>query len=193
MLRTHNARHRPAGPPGASAYHGPGLTTTSQESGAPPPLDLQDWQLLHLLDHDAGLDLSELARLAGISESETADRVRELRASGVVRGVHARVDPKKLGMPLTGFFLLRVAQTSEAYEAIDRMLREIDQVEEAHAVSGQFDWIVKVRAASPEDLRDLLTRRLSLLPGFVRAETLVVLSTSCESVNVEALLHPGTG
>jgi DNA-binding Lrp family transcriptional regulator len=155
-----------------------------------PDLDVHDWQLLHLLAEDAGIDMRRLAELSGLSEADTSARVQALRKDGVIAGIHARVDPKKLGLPVTAFFMVRVAQTSDAYEAIDRMIRDIDQVEEAHAVSGQFDWIVKVRAANPDDLRDLLTHKLSLLPGFVRAETMVVMSTSCEVVNVEALLHP---
>lgn len=165
------------------------MTRTSQPV-QPSQLDPHDWQLLHLLAEDAGIDVERLAELSGLSAAETARRVRALRESGVIEGIHARVDPKKLGFQVTAFFMVRVAQTADAYEAIDRMVRDIDQVEEAHAVSGQFDWIVKVRAANPDDLRDLLTHKLSLLPGFVRAETMVVMSTSCEVVNVEALLHP---
>jgi DNA-binding Lrp family transcriptional regulator len=155
-------------------------------------MDSHDWQLLQLLAEDAGLGPEDLAQLAGLSEVDMAARVQALRRSGVISGIHARVNPKSLGLPVTAFFMVRVAQTSDAYEAIDRMIQDIDQVEEAHAVSGQFDWIVKVRAADPEDLRYLLTHKLSMLPGFVRAETMVVMSTSCESVNVEALLHPRT-
>jgi len=168
---------------------------SDRESNAGPgrSLDPCDWQLLHLLAEDAGVGLRELAQQVGLSESETAARVANLRRSGVIRGIHARIDPGLLGLPVTAFFMVRVAQTAEVYRAIDRMIRDIDQVEEAHTVSGQFDWIVKVRAASPDDLRDLLIHRLSLLPGFVRAETMVVMSTSCESVNVEALLHPREG
>lgn len=165
------------------------MSRTNQADGS-ANLDPHDWQLLHLLAEDAGIGLPDLALQVGLTESETAARVAALRGSGVIRGIHAQVDPKRLGLPLTAFFMVRVAQTSDTYEAIDRMIRDIDQVEEAHSVSGQFDWIVKVRAADPDDLRDLLTHKLSLLPGFIRAETMVVLSTSCESVNVEALLHP---
>ena len=163
---------------------------TSDGGELSPRLDEHDWQLLNLLAEDAGVGLPELAELSGLAEAEVTARVQALRESGVVTGIHARVDPKRLGLPMTAFFMVRVAQTSDAYEAIDQMIRDIDQVEEAHALSGQFDWIVKVRAANPDDLRDLLTHKLSLLPGFVRAETMVVMSTSCESINVEALLHP---
>lgn len=163
---------------------------TNQPDDTSPQLDAHDWQLLHLLADDAGSNMERLAELCGLSQEQTSARVLALRKSGVIEGIHARVDPKKLGLPVTAFFMVRVAQTADAYEAIDRMIRDIDQVEEAHAVSGQFDWIVKVRAANPDDLRDLLTHKLSLLPGFVRAETMVVMSTSSEVVNVEALLHP---
>jgi DNA-binding Lrp family transcriptional regulator len=166
------------------------LISTGDGGEASPRLDEHDWQLLHLLAEDAGVSLPDLARLSGLGEAAVTTRVQVLRESGVISGIHATVDPKKMGLPMTAFFMVRVAQTSDAYEAIDRMIRDIDQVEEAHAVSGQFDWIVKVRAANPDDLRDVLTHKLSLLPGFVRAETMVVMSTSCESVNVEALLHP---
>ena len=166
------------------------MTRTSQPGKTSAQLDAHDWQLLDLLADDAGSDVERLAELSGLSQEQTSTRVRALRESGVIEGIHARVDPKKLGLPVTAFFMVRVAQTADAYEAIDRMIRDIDQVEEAHAVSGQFDWIVKVRAANPDDLRDLLTHKLSMLPGFVRAETMVVMSTSCEVVNVEALLHP---
>lgn len=169
------------------------MSDRASEAGSGSSLDPCDWQLLHLLAEDAGVGLPQLAQQVGLSEPETAARIEALRRTGIIRGVHARVDPQRLGLPVTAFFMIRVAQTAEVYRAIDRMIRDIDQVEEAHTVSGQFDWIVKVRAASPDDLRDLLIHRLSLLPGFVRAETMVVMSTSCESVNVEALLHPREG
>jgi DNA-binding Lrp family transcriptional regulator len=69
----------------------------------------------------------------------------------------------------------------------------MDQVEEAHAISGRYDWLVKVRAESVEELQHLLTTKLALLPGFVRAETLVALSTACDYTNVHAATFPLEG
>lgn len=113
-----------------------------------------------------------------------------MRESGVIESIQARIAPDRVGLPITAFFIVRVAQTEDSYQAIDHLIREFDQVQEAHAVSGQYDWIIKVRATDPEDLRNLLTRRLALLPGFVRAETLIVLSTALDAVNVEAASRP---
>ena len=104
--------------------------STAEPSGraAPIELDPHDWQLLHLLAEDAGVSSAWLAEQSGLGEVEVSKRVVRLRQSGVIKGIHARVDPQALGMPLTAFFMIRVAQTAEAFEAIDRMIRDIDRV-----------------------------------------------------------------
>lgn len=116
--------------------------------------------------------------------------MRRLQEEGVVEEIVAKVDPAAVGLPVTGFYVLHVAQNADTYASVQRLLRDMDQVEEAHAVSGRYDWIVKVRAQSVEDLQHVLTGRLALLPGFVRAETLVVWSTACDYANVGAATFP---
>lgn len=153
-------------------------------------MDMLDWQIINLLGHGSKPDISWLAEEAGCSPEEADQRLAALIQEGVVLGIEARMLPSKLGLPVTAFFMIRVAQNADVYAAVAELVREIDQVEEAHAVSGQFDWIVKVRAASPEDLQRLLTHRLARLPGFVRAESVVVLDSPCERATVEAALHP---
>ena len=153
-------------------------------------LDPIDWQLLSLMADAVAPAVAPLATAAGISEADAAKRIERMRESGVIAGIQARIAPERVGLPITAFLIVRVAQTEDSYQAIDHLIREFDQVQEAHAVSGQYDWIIKVRATDPEDLRNLLTRRLALLPGFVRAETLIVLSTALDAVNVEAASRP---
>lgn len=152
-------------------------------------MDPLDWKLVNLLGHDARR-LEVAASELGCSMQEITERLDGLVERGVVREVSARVAPESVGLPVTAFYLVRVAQNADTYDAIEQLIRDIDQVEEAHAVSGQFDWLVKVRVESVRGLQDLLTEQLALLPGFVRAETLVVLSTACDHVNVHAALHP---
>lgn len=152
-------------------------------------LSSDDWRLIHLLAEDAA-DLPRLARELEWSVAEVSARIETLRERGVIGEVAARIRPAAVGLPVTGFYVLHVAQNADTYDALERMLRDIDQVEEAHAVSGRYDWLVKVRAASVEDLQRLLTGQLALLPGFVRAETLVVMSTACDYSNVHAATYP---
>lgn len=155
----------------------------------PQDLTSDDWRVIHLLAEDAA-DMPRVARELGRSAEEVSAHVERLRERGVVGEISARIDPGAIGLPITGFYVLHVAQNADAYQAIERLLRDMDQVEEAFAVSGRYDWLVKVRARSVEELQHLLTTRLALLPGFVRAETLVVLSTACDYTNVHAATFP---
>jgi DNA-binding Lrp family transcriptional regulator len=155
----------------------------------PQDLSPDDWRVIHLLAEDAA-DLPRVARELGRSVEEVSAHAERLREQGVVAEITARIDPGAIGLPVTGFFVLQVAQNADTYRSIERLLRDMDQVEEAHAVSGRYDWLVKVRAASVEDLQHLLTTKLALLPGFVRAETMVALSTACDYTNVHAATFP---
>ena len=157
--------------------------------GMPQAMTTEDWRIVHLLSEDAA-DLERTAQELGWSAEQLRARVAELRARGVLGEISARVRPDAVGLPVTGFYVIRVAQNADTYEAVRRLLQDTDQVEEAHAVSGQYDWLVKVRAQSVEDLQHLLTAKFALMPGFVRAETLVVLSTACDYANVHAVTFP---
>lgn len=155
------------------------------------PLEPLDRRLIHLLADDASR-LDEVADEIGCARSEVEARVASLVERGVLIGVTAKVAPAAVGLPVTAYFMVQVAQNAETYETIAALIGDVDQVEEAHAVSGRCDWIVKVRAESLEDVQRLLTFKVALLPGFVRAETLVVLSTAADRVNVQAALYPLT-
>lgn len=146
-------------------------------------------RLLHLLADDASR-LEPVADALGCELEQVHRELDALRARGLVTGVQARVAPARVGLPITAFYLLQVAQNAETYEAVAALIRGIDQVEEAHAVSGRHDWLVKVRARDVADLQRLLTEQLALLPGFVRAESMVVHSTAVDEVNVPAALYP---
>jgi DNA-binding Lrp family transcriptional regulator len=154
-------------------------------------LDEVDRRLVHRLAEGVEADLRTVARDVGIAEEEARDRVARLRSNGTLREVAARIDPSTVGLPVTAFLVLRVAQNRGNYEAIRQVLRDCEQVEEAHAVSGSFDWLVKVRASSLEQLQHLVVERISLLPGYIRAEAWVVLDTACDHVNAEAVTLAG--
>lgn len=155
----------------------------------PGELTGEEWRTIHLLAEDAS-DLEAVAEELGCTVPEVRERIDELYERGVLDRLVARIRPEAVGLPVTAFYMLQVAQNVNTYETFERLLRDIDQVEEAHALSGHYDWIVKVRAESLENLQELLTTRLALLPGFVRAETLVVMRSACDHANVHAATFP---
>ncbi len=150
-----------------------------------------DRRLLHRLAEGVEPVLQGVAEEVGVSEEELHRRLSHLRQSGALLEIAARIGPASVGYPVTGFCLLRVAQNASNYGSVRKMLRDCEEVEEAHAVSGDFDWLVKVRARSIEHLQHLVIDRLSLIPGFIRAQTCMVLDTACERTNANAVALAG--
>jgi Lrp/AsnC family transcriptional regulator, leucine-responsive regulatory protein len=154
-------------------------------------LDDVDRRLLHRLAEDLPVDLTAVAEQIGTTVQDARERLERLRERGVIRELVAQIDPASVGLGCTAFLLVRVAQNADNFDAVRQVLGDLEAVEEAHAVGGEFDWLLKVRAASLADLQDVVTRKLSLVPGFIRAQTCIVLDTACEFVNADRVRLAG--
>jgi Lrp/AsnC family leucine-responsive transcriptional regulator len=154
-------------------------------------LDDVDRRLLHRVAEDLPVDLTAVAEQIGATVEDARERLDRLRERGVIRELVAQIDPASVGLGCTAFLLVRVAQNADNFDAVRQVLGDLEAVEEAHAVGGEFDWLLKVRAASLADLQDVVTRKLSLVPGFIRAQTCIVLDTACEFVNADRVRLAG--
>ena len=154
-------------------------------------LDDLDRRLLHRLAEELPIDFDRLAADIGCDPAEAAARFARLGRDGVILDCAARLDPAAVGVGQTAFVLVRLAQTGEDYDVVRSVLADLELVEQAHAVSGEVDWVLKVRAASLAEIRELVVSRLSLVPGFVRAETWVVLDSACDYVNADRVRLAG--
>jgi Lrp/AsnC family leucine-responsive transcriptional regulator len=123
-----------------------------------PILDVTDNAILRLLQQDGRMTTAELARAISMSASSTADRVRRLTDHGVLRGCRAVVDPVALGYPLTAFVRLRMA--TPAGQAFHDLLENTPQILEAHYVTGEDCFLLKLIARSMPDLQDLTGKLL---------------------------------
>jgi Lrp/AsnC family transcriptional regulator len=110
------------------------------------PLDELDRNILALVQEDASLPLDEIARRLGASKTPVWNRLRKLRAAGVIRSEVALVDPEALGLEACFFVLIRTAQHDADWLArFLRAVRERPEVMEAHRLAGDIDYILKVR------------------------------------------------
>ena len=154
-------------------------------------LDDVDRRLLHRLAEELPVDLAAVAAEIGTTPEDAAGRLRRLQGAGVVRELVAKIEPSAVGVGCTAFLLVRVAQNADNLEAVRRIIGDLEAVEEAHAVGGDFDWLLKVRAATLADLQDIVTRKVSLVPGFIRVQTCIVLDTACDFVNADRVRLAG--
>lgn len=112
-------------------------------------LDDLDRNILTLLQQDASLPLDEIARRVGASKTPVWNRIRKMKASGLIRGEVALVDPDLLGLESCFFVLIRTSQhDADWLDRFLRAVRERPEVMEAHRLAGDIDYILKVRVPS---------------------------------------------
>jgi Lrp/AsnC family leucine-responsive transcriptional regulator len=61
------------------------------------------------------------------------------------------------------------------------LVRDEPAILECHHVTGDWSYLLKLRAASLAALEDVIARRIKALPGIPRSQTVVALSTAKET------------
>lgn len=143
-----------------------------------PVLDRTDVAILRLLQKNARLSVKEIAAEVGLAPSSAHGRIRQLRESGALRGVHADVDPAALGIGLEALFMIGLAKHERG--TVDRLLEEIVQVPEvrcAFLVTGRHDLVVHVVVRDTRHLKDLAFDQFTSRPAVTRIETSIVYDT----------------
>ncbi|WP_285186758.1 Lrp/AsnC family transcriptional regulator [Rhodococcus sp. MEB041] len=125
-----------------------------------PEVDEIDRRLLDELQSDGRAIVAHLARVVNLSSSATADRVRRLTDIGVITGYSVTVDTEALGYTVSAF--VRLAYPSGNYGPFDALVASTPEIIEAHHVTGDDCFIIKVLARSMRDL-ERVTGRLATL------------------------------
>ena len=155
-------------------------------------MDSLDTKALQFLMRNGRATWAELASLLGLSAPSAADRVRKLEEQDIIRGYAALVDAGAVGCGLTAYVSVVLA-SHQNRAAFLRAVEKIDLVVECHHVSGDDDYLLKVRCADTAALDHLLAMQLKEKIGVARTRTTIVLSTSKETVRVPLVADkPGT-
>ena len=139
-----------------------------------PILDPTDRALLALLRDDARAPTAELARKLNLSRTTVQSRMERLQRQRVICGFTITV-PDELEAGLVRAHVM-ITLAPKRSGAIEVALRKIAEVRVLHSVSGPFDLIAIVAAASIGEL-DALVDRIGGLDGVERTTSAIVLST----------------
>ena len=141
-------------------------------------MDETDWKLLSELELDARQSFSELGRKVGLSQPATAERIKSLESSGIIRGYRVDVDREKIGYGVTAF--IRLNSEGEKCVRLQRDISKLPEVLECHRVTGEGSYILRVALQSVSHLENLIDR----LMAFGSPTTSIVLSTTLAPRNV---------
>lgn len=122
-------------------------------------------RLLQLVQADASLSLAELSEKAGMSQSTAWRKLQDLEADGVIRKRVTLLDPKKLDLKLCVIAHVTLEDHhEEAVASFASVVEERPEIMECYALSGSFDYMLKIRAHDVESYEAFMTRHLMRNP-----------------------------
>ena len=105
-----------------------------------------DRKILAELQRDASQSLDEIARKVGSSKTPVWNRIRKLREAGIIGQQTVVLNAEALGFEACFFVLIRTSEHEAGWqEAFLQALLSRAEVQEAHRLAGDVDYILKVR------------------------------------------------
>ena len=145
-------------------------------------LDDTDRALIAALQDDCSQSLAKLGEGVGLSAPSVLERVRKLEQSGLVRGYHASIDPRLLGLDIGAFIGVGIDHPRHI-ATFEAAILDIPEVLECHHVTGRHTLMLKVRTANTESVHKLIGV-IREQKGVVRTETMIILGTQLERANL---------
>lgn len=122
-------------------------------------IDDIDIQILQALLDNALLTHKEIGETVHLTGQAVGARIRKLQDLGVIDGYTLRWNPEKIGLHVHAFLTVFM-NSNQAHQAFLDFVRSNESVHEAHRVSGEGCYWLRVRIGDGSELNELLDQVL---------------------------------
>ena len=133
-------------------------------------MDDIDIKLLHILSDNSNQTATEIMSQINLSIPAINKRIAKMRASGLIKKFTLSVDAKMVGKPVLAYIMVILNQYSEVEELV-KYIRSDKDIVECHAITGEYDYILKMYARDIEHLEEKLIK-LKKQKGISKSQTM---------------------
>ncbi len=128
-------------------------------------LDPIDHKILKLLQHDAKLNINDIAQKLNLTKTPIYERIKRLEKSGVINKYVALVDRQKFTSSIIVFLTgaLKVTEFKQTQEFYDAVMG-IEEVLECYLLGGDKDFLLKVIAHDLDSYHEFYSSRIASIP-----------------------------
>lgn len=147
-------------------------------------MDETDRTILRELQLNARKSISEISKKVKLSLPSVSERLRKLESSHAIRQYAAILEPSHFGKDLFCFsFIALKDKAPKSEDDFFRFIKEKQDILECHCITGQYEYMLKIRTKSTASLERLLSE-LRNMTSAKSTSTLVVLSTAKENPSI---------
>jgi DNA-binding Lrp family transcriptional regulator len=141
-------------------------------------LDGFDRKILALLQADARLNNNDLSERVNLSPSQCSRRRQRLEEDGFISGYRAMLNRDRLGFSLVSVVSVTLAtHNRDNARRFAELLARLPEVQEAHALTGEMDYFLKVVTPDLKALSRFVNEELLPHDSVQHVKTAIVLET----------------
>ncbi|WP_105615893.1 Lrp/AsnC family transcriptional regulator [Vallitalea okinawensis] len=138
-------------------------------------MDKIDLSIIHLLQQNARMSISEISSKVNLSISAVSERLKKLENSNLIKQYTAIINPESFQKDLTVIMFVSLERSQYSTKFMEFVETE-EEVLECHYIAGTYDYALKVITKNTESLQSIINK-LKSLPGIRKTQTNVVLSS----------------
>jgi len=145
-------------------------------------IDSFDRKILALLQADARLTNNDLSERVNLSPSQCSRRRQRLEEEGLIAGYRAILHREALGFSLVNIITVTLAtHNRDNARRFADLIARLPQVQEAHALTGEMDYVLKVVVPDLKALSSFVNDVLLPHESVQHVKTAIVLDTLKET------------
>lgn len=152
-------------------------------------LDALDLKILHLLQEDVTLPVTDIATRLASSKSVVWRRIQRMVDEGVIRERVAVIDPHKVGLMVIVFAHIKMARHGRGVlPDFLAAIKKFPQVIECHTLMGDVDFLLKIVVKDIAEYEQFFWQGLSQIEGVQEISSSISMS---QAVSTTRLPLPG--
>lgn len=135
-------------------------------------LDEIDWKILDILQRDASIEVAKIAVMVNRTPNPIHERIQKLRDLGIIKKFTTILDRQQIGQPVLVVLMVSLKeQNTERMLEFENMVNAMPQVQSCLTVSGSWNFILQVTAATPQDYAIWLLEKVNINPNVGHVES----------------------
>jgi Lrp/AsnC family transcriptional regulator len=128
-------------------------------------MDDIDRAILRVVQRSPDISIDDIGEAVRLSHTPVWRRIKRLEQDGVLLGRYYRIDRKLVGLKVIVFASIKLDRHDEtALLQFERAVREKEEIQECHSMTGSYDYLIKILVADVESFEKLLKTSILHLP-----------------------------
>ena len=122
-------------------------------------IDSTDLKILQLLNKNARMQWKEIGETIHMTGQAVGNRIKKMEDNGIIQAYSVVIDEWKLGLPYTAFIIFFM--NAPMHNDLLKFIESRHEITEAHRVSGDACYLMKITVGSQDALNQLLNELLN--------------------------------